>query len=296
MSWVSASIFATLLFSFCVLFDKYIGTSKIKSVYSFAILINVAYLPFVLITAYLLRSTFSLSISVFYSFLAGSAWFVMWIFYWNALKNGEPSRVAALFFTTPIYAAIIGIFFLHESLTVIKWVGLLIIVAGATLASLDGKSQKEERKLAYLFALLAALFSAIGNAFSKHAMVGLPPLMVNCIAYFSTIPFYLFLLKGKGVFAEVKNTLLNKKMVFQFGVRGFLGFGAIMLNMTAMGLGIVSLVTAIGGSQPILILILSLIASALFPHVIHEELGRKATLPKLAALILTVAGVVMISV
>jgi len=68
------------------------------------------------------------------------------------------------------------------------------------------------------------------------------------------------------------------------------------LNMTAMGLGIVSLVTAIGGSQPILILILSLIASALFPHVIHEELGRKAILPKLAALILTVAGVVMISV
>lgn len=296
MSWLSASILATLIFSLCVLFDKYVGTNKIKSVYSLAILINIAYLPFMLITAYLLKNTFVLSLSVLYSFFAGSFWFMMWIFYWTALKNGEPSRVAALFFTTPIYAAIIGMFFLHESLTVIKWIGLLTIVGGAVLASLDGGTQKKEKKIAYLWALIAAVFSAIGNAFSKYAMAELPPLMVNCIAYFSTIPFYLFLLRGKGVFTEVTSVLRNTKLFLQFGVRGLLGFGAIMLNMTAMGLGIVSLVTAIGGSQPILILVLSLIASVLFPHIIHEELGRKALLPKLTALILTVAGVVLISV
>jgi len=58
----------------------------------------------------------------------------------------------------------------------------------------------------------------------------------------------------------------------------------------------VSLVSAIGGAQPMVILVLSLIASALFPKLIHEELGKKALLPKLAALILTVVGVVMISV
>jgi hypothetical protein len=69
-----------------------------------------------------------------------------------------------------------------------------------------------------------------------------------------------------------------------------------MFNMLAMGAGPISLVSAIGGSQPIMILLISLAASVFFPKVIHEELDRKTLLPKLAALVLTVGGVIMISV
>jgi len=296
MSWITAAILATILFTLCVIFDKFFGSKKIKSVYSFAILLNIIYFPFTFITAYIMRDTFKLSLGVLYSFLAGASWFTMWIFYWKALQKGEPSRVAAVFFTSPIFSALLGLIFLNEGLSLFKWAGIVTIVLGAVLSSLGGESHKRDTKVAYLFALIAAVFAAIGNALSKFAMADLPPLMVNCVAYFTTIPFYIFLLKDRLVSTEVKNSLKNVRMLGQFIFRGILGYGAIMLNMTAMGLGTVSLVVAIGGSQPILILLISLLLSVLFPHMIHEELGKKTLLPKLAALVLTVAGVVMISV
>lgn len=296
MSWITAAILATVLFTLCVIFDKFFGSKKIKSVYSFAVLLNIIYFPFTFITAYIMRDTFKMSLGVLYSFLAGAAWFTMWIFYWKALQKGEPSRVAAVFFTTPIFSALLGLLFLNEGLSLFKWTGIVTIVLGAVLSSLGGESHKRDTKIAYLFALIAAVCAAVGNALSKYAMVDLPPLSVNSIAYFTTIPFYLFLLRNTAVRHEVVSTLKQFRMIAQFGLRGLLGYGAIMLNMTAMGLGTVSLVVAIGGSQPILILLISLLLSLLFPHVIHEELGKKTLLPKLAALVLTVAGVVMISI
>jgi len=296
MSWITAAIGATILFSVCVIFDKFFGSKKIKSVYSFAVLLNIIYLPFVIITVFILRDTFAWNRSVFYSFLAGSFWFIMWIFYWKALQIGEASRVAAVFFTAPIYAAFIGLFFLGEQLSLLKWVGIFVIVMGAIMSSLGGEIHKKEVKIAYLFAVLAAVCAAIGNAISKYAMAELPPLMVNSLAYISTIPFYLILLRDRAVRQEVFTTLLNVRRVVQFGIRGLIGYAAIMMNMTAMGLGVISLVTAIGGSQPILILLLSLILSVLFPHVIHEELGRKTIPFKLLSLSLTVLGVIFVSI
>jgi hypothetical protein len=44
-----------------------------------------------------------------------------------------------------------------------------------------------------------------------------------------------------------------------------------------------------------MILLISLFASFFFPKVIHEELDKKVLLPKIAALILTVIGVVLVS-
>ncbi len=295
MSWITAAIASTILFSFCVLFDKFVGTSKIKSVYSFAFVMNVMYLPFTCIATYFLRNTFMWGWALLFSCLAGVSWFIMWLFYWTALQKGEASRVAAVFFTTPIWSAFIGLFFLNERLVAFKWVGIMVIVCGAVLSSLGGSSHKKDTDIAYVYALLAAIFGAIGNAISKYAMGSLSPFTVNCVAFYATLPLYLVLLRDTSVFHEVQSTLSNVKLSAQFLVRGLLGYSAIMLNMMAMGMGVVSLVSAIGGAQPMVILVLSLIASTLFPKLIHEELGKKTLLPKLTALILTVVGVVMIS-
>ena len=295
MSWITAIFLATIVFSFCVILDKFITANHIKSVYSFAVILNIIYAPFIFITTYFQRNTFILGPGILYSAVAGVFWFFMWIFYWKALQKGEASRVSAVFFTLPIYSAIIGITFLHESLSLLKWVGIVVIVVGAILSSLGGASNKKDMMSAYLFALLAAVLAAIGNAVSKYAMSDLPPLTVNCIAFYSTIPLYLFLLKEKKVVEEVRATFRNTRLLFKFGTRGLVGYVGIMLNMTAIGLGPISLVSAIAGTQPIVVLIVSLGASIFFPKIIHEELGKKTLLPKFAALVLTVVGIAMVN-
>lgn len=295
MSWTAAILLATFFFSLCVLADKFIHTNKIKSVYSYAILINAIYLIFIVITTYVQRGTFTLGSGAIYSGIAGCLWFFMWIFFWKALKVGEASRVSAIFFTQPIYASLFGMLFLQESLGLLKWIGIIVIVGGAIMSSLGGESHKKEVKTAYLFAFLAALFSATGNIISKYAMASLPPLTVNCIAFYSTIPLYIFLLKDKNVIPEIRATIKDIKLLMQFSVRGLLGYTGILLNMTAMGSGPISLVSAIGGSQPIMVLLISLILGAVFPKIIHEELGKKVLITKMIALVLTVTGVVLVS-
>ncbi len=295
MSWILYAFLANVLFAFTVIFDKFVNAKKIKSVYSFGIVLNAVYFVFILITTYFQRNTFVLGPSALYSVVAGILWFFMWIFFWKALQQGEASRVSAIFFTQPIYSALIGISFLHESLNFLKWVGIVVIVIGAILSSLGGESHKKEVRTAYLFALLAAVFSSVGNSVSKYAMNGLPPLTVNCIAFYATIPLYLFILKDKKILQEVVAALTDKRLMMQFSIRGLLGYVGIMLNMTAFGLGPLSLITAILGTQPMVILVISLLAALVFPKIIHEELGKKTLVPKLAALLLTVAGVVMIS-
>lgn len=295
MSWILLALLANLFFGFSVLLDKFLNTKKIKNVYSFAVILNVVYLIFILITTYFQWGTFVMGKSALLSALAGFFWFFMWIFFWKAMQHGEATRVSAIFFSQPIYSSLIGIFFFNESLTLLKWAGIAVIVIGAVLSSLGGESHKKEVRTAYLFALLSALFSSVGNSISKFAMMDMPSLTVNCIAFYSSIPLYVFLLKSATVRKEILGAFANTKLIIQFGIRGIFGYLGIITFMTSLSSGPISLVTALSGTQPIFVLILSLIASMLFPKLIHEEFGRSVIGTKLLALFLTVIGILLVS-
>lgn len=295
MSWILLALLANLFFGFSVLLDKFLNTKKIKNVYSFAVILNVVYLIFILITTYFQWGTFVMGKSALLSALAGFFWFFMWIFFWKAMQHGEATRVSAIFFSQPIYSSLIGIFFFNESLTLLKWAGIAVIVIGAVLSSLGGESHKKEVRTAYLFALLSALFSSVGNSISKFAMMDMPSLTVNCIAFYSSIPLYVFLLKNVTVRKEILGAFANTKLIIQFGIRGIFGYLGIITFMTSLSSGPISLVTALSGTQPIFVLILSLIASMLFPKLIHEEFGRSVIGTKLLALFLTVIGILLVS-
>jgi len=186
-------------------------------------------------------------------------------------------------------------FFFHESLNLLKWIGILTIVVGAVMSSMGGDSHKKEVRSAYFFALLSAIFSSIGNSISKFAMQDLPALTVNCIAFYSSIPLYLYLLKNSEVRKEIVSIFKDTKILLQFSIRGLFGYMGIITFMSALSSGPISLVTAVSGTQPIFVLIFSLILSFMYPKIIHEEFGGKALPTKLLALFLTVLGILLIS-
>lgn len=295
MSWILLALLANLFFGFSVLFDKFLNTKKIKNVYSFAIILNLVYFFFILITTYFQWGTFIMGKSALLSMLAGFFWFFMWIFFWKAMQHGEATRVSAIFFSQPIYSSLIGIFFFNESLTLLKWTGIAVIVIGAIFSSYGGESHKKEVRTAYLFALLSAIFSSVGNSISKFAMIDMPSLTVNCIAFYSSIPLYFFLLKNASVRKEVASAFGNVKLLIQFSIRGIFGYLGIITFMSSLSSGPISLVTALSGTQPIFVLILSLLASVFYPKLIHEEFGKSVLGIKLLALLLTVIGILLVS-
>ena len=295
MSWIILTLLANTFFSLTNIFDKFFNSKKIKSVYTFAFLLNLIYFFFIIAVSLFMWKTFVINWSVLYSAIAGVLWFLMWIFFWKAMQTGEVSRVTAIFFAQPIFSAIIAVLFFGEKLNSFKWLAILMIVVGAFLSSWEGKNKKFTFNKAYLFAIAAALLSASGNAISKFAMNGLPSLTVNSVAFFSTIPLYLLLLKNKKVFVEVKKNLKDRAVMTQFFVRGLIGYLGIFSWMLALGAGPLALTSALSGTQPIFVLILSIVCSILLPKYIHEEISKKSLIEKSLAIFLIVAGAMIIS-
>lgn len=295
MSWIAFVFIANIFFSLTNIFDKFFNAKKIKHVYSFAILLNLISLIFILITTYFLRNTFSFGWPVFYAGLAGLFWFFMWIIFWKAMQTGEASRVSAIFFSQPIFSAVIGVFFLHESLNFLKWTGIALIVIGAFLSSWDKTTKKSGVNKAYYFALLASIISAIGNSLSKYAMNWLPSLTVNSIAFYLTIPLYFFLLLNKNVYKEVKENLADARTMSMFFIRALIGYGGICFFMLAVGKGPISLVSALSGTQPLFVLFFSVITSLFLPKIIKEETHKQAILSKIISILLVVVGAALIS-
>ncbi len=295
MSWIFYTFLAVNFFSITNVFDKFFVSKKYKNIYSFAVVINIAYLIFFSITAIFIRHTFILNWGLFWTFIASMAYYLMWIFWWKALTTDEVSRLIAIFFTSPIFNALLATIFLKESLSGLKWLAIFFIVFGAILSTWKGKQAKKSFNKAYVFALLAAFFASIGNILSKQAMVYWQPLTVQVIGYLVALPLYLLLLINKQVLSEVKKTFVSLRSFLVILLRGLMGFLAVCSFILAVGAGPVSLVVALNGTQPLLILVYSTLISMFFPKFIKEEISKQSLFTKVAAIILIVSGAVIIS-
>ena len=55
------------------------------------------------------------------------------IFFYNALKLGEASKVVPIAACFPLVSFVLAIIFLHEAITVVKVIGMLFVIAGIYL-------------------------------------------------------------------------------------------------------------------------------------------------------------------
>ena len=212
MSWIIFTFFSVGFFSLNNIFDKYFISKRYKNIYSFAVIINIVYLFFFTIVGYFIRQTFILNQGLFWTIFASLSYFCMWIFWWKALTTGEVSRVIAIFFSNPIFNALLAVIFLKETLTVSKWLAIFLIVSGAILSTWEGKKTKTGFNKAYFFALLAAIFASIGNVISKQAMIYWTPMTVQVVGYLFTLPLFLLFLLNKEVLLETKKTFSNFRL------------------------------------------------------------------------------------
>lgn len=295
MSWILYTILTVIFFSISNVFDKIFISKKYKNIYSFAVVINIIYLIFFSIVGYFIKDTFIFNQGLYWTVAAALCYFGMWICWWKGLTTGEVSRVIAIFFTSPIFNALLAIIFLKETLSPLKWLAIFSIVAGAVLSTYEEKKSKLGFNKAYIFALFAAIFASVGNVLSKQAMVYWTPMTVQVVGYLATLPLFLLFLINKQVAQETKQTFTKLKSFMLVFVRGFIGFLAIAAFQLAVGAGPVSLVVALNGTQPMMIFIISTLISFFAPKIIKEELTKRALFTKSAAIVLIVTGAIIIS-
>lgn len=69
-------------------------------------------------------------------FLAGAAGAASWLFYFNALRLAEVSRVAPIDKLSTGIAVVLAVMFLGERPSLLNWVGVAVILIGAYLVAL----------------------------------------------------------------------------------------------------------------------------------------------------------------
>jgi drug/metabolite transporter (DMT)-like permease len=217
-------------------------------------------------------------------------------FYLRALQQEEASVIAPLFQTSTLFTYALAYFVLHETLTPPRIAGGLLVMASAAVASYaPGGARRFKLSIVAPILACTATMAVSAVAFKYFAVKDA----------FWAVTFWSF--AGQAVFGAVLLCIPHVR-------RQFLGMfqkhpGAVMainaanelINLGgglaaryASILGPVSLVQAIGGTTSFFVFVFGVAISTLFPKFGREDLSRRSLVQKGIAVVLIVAGVILI--
>jgi len=236
----------------------------------------------------------------FTTFYPVSAWVALcYLTYYYALNIGELGAVSSLLNTFPLYTVLFAVFVMGEKLITRQWIAVALIIIGGVVISGNYINESEgaavednsavrgggnnkagfKRFILSFIVISAAVCIGIADAVTLPVVINKGP-STHLIYFWSTqIILGLFL---KACF-ERKNFDF-RKLLSKYSIIGtfLLNSGAVCFVLS-MGLGQISIIEPLTSTYTLLV---ALIAWKFF--------GEKFTMVKTAAIITTVAGIIMI--
>ncbi len=295
MNWLFLAIGACFLWASVNVGEKYLVSGRIKNPFVYLCLagcLNIFLLPIFFLTKIDIPNWPTLGLlfltAIFY--LGGS------VFYVSALKKEEVSRINILWQLIPIFNFTFVYILFRETLTHNQTWAFIILVVGGILASIHWKTNQWRWSKALLIMFWACLlYSGYAVTFDYVSRIFDPLsgwLWVN-IFIMLLAPVFLMSVKNRKDFEGLRSELKKHDWATIVGIN-FLDLGAILLNMLALSLGPVALVSSLTGVQVIFVFIMTIFLSLKAPKILKEELNKENLWLKIVALILVVTGTVMI--
>ncbi len=227
----------------------------------------------------------------------GMFWGVALILLFWTLRSEQIGRVVPVSQTSPVFAAILGVIFLGEHLEWWGWAAILLVVSGAAIASAEPRELLRGgfRKV-YLWVVLAAALIGIAQVLLKISSdeIGVwHNMSLRGIGLFTTLAVPVLrpsVVKDLGIFITQKKTAIPVLIIE--GLGPILGNGFLLL---AIANGPVSLVSALLGTRPIFILIITLLFAPIAKRALNEQFTRSDIITKSISTAAVVSGVVIIS-
>ena len=239
-----------------------------------------------------------------YAALAGFGGGAFWgagltLMFWG-LTREQVSRVAPVWHTSPIFVAIMAVFFLGESLGWAQWLAIALVVFGAIAISMRSSD------LGIGFGIRPTFLVILLGAF----LIGMGQLLLKEGSADQSI-WSLMAFRGLGLFTAMFVPFARPRSFVALAryMRSPLRAGAITLNdavapfvgnlllLWAIAVGPISLVSGVVASRPVFVLAITigigLLAKRLLPD---EEMTRSDVALKAMATAAVVAGVVIIAV
>lgn len=294
VSWLLLSLIAAALYSAVNISDKYILSGlNLKPVIPLLVLALTGL--FVSLVTFIWHGFGSLSFfHVMLAFIGGIFFILMTLFYFEAVKHEEISKIVPLFYLSPLFILLLARLYLGELLTIPQYLGTFLLVAGAIFLSTQ-KLQKITFTKAFWLMILAALCVALNQVITKYLLSFTD--FWTIFAYMRVGAFFVLLPQLIAYFPDLIK-LYKKKRAHPFmlmGMNEVINLGGVLTANAAASVGSITLVNALASIQPFLVLLLAIVASLFYPKILKEEIGKGTLATKFIAIAVMFVGVVLIS-
>ena len=289
--WVILSILAAFLWAITALINKFVLSHEmhdpilatIVDGFNVFVLFIVASFIFgkgILIPFYL----------ILISLLAGFSYISAAYFYYSAVKKGEISRVTSFLSISPIFVLIFAFLFLNERLTMLNYLGIMLVVSGSFLISIKKDHSKYIFSAAFFVAIIAALFIAFIDLFFKFASLQVEVLPIIFWIGFGSGLMSLFLFAKHHPSISKK----SKQGIIHLLLGRFVASISLLIFFVAISLTSVSLVTALVKIEVLFVFIAATTLSYFHPRFIKEKITPVIITQKFVAIISIIIGVFLI--
>lgn len=298
LNWIFFAILARFVWAGTNILDKIIVTHHIPNPFSYVIFTGL----FGFITGLIIFIISGLApispSSIFLASLGGILYIYCIVPYLQAMKHDEASRITALFATTPLFVLLLNFFFTGESLALFDFIALILLVIGGFSISVRRIDNTFRINQSFWWVIISMIIFALSSVLLSFAYQENDYLTVFTIARFagglSIIPFF-FISSIRNSFTKVI-TQSSKKVIAIIGFNELLTVSGVASIEYAFKTGNVSLVSALGSTQALFVLVLAIFFSVKFPWLLKEEVSRNTILLKLFAITLIAISIYLITI
>lgn len=299
MYWLSIVIIAYFLNALAAVIDKYLISKRLPQpvVYAFFIsilgILSVFLIPF----GFKIPSPFIILLS----FIAGGSFTFALFYLFTALKFNDTTKITPFIGgLQPIFILFLSYIFIGERLSAYQFIAFIFLVLGTILITSDIKNKNIFKEKGIISALISSVLFALSYFLSKVVYDNHPFLSAFIWMRFFSFSAALFFLIPKSSRNNIINTLKPREgrregtsFIFIFGqICGALSF--FFVNY-AIKINSVSLTNALQGLQYVFLLIMVIILSKKFPHVLEEKMTSKTLIQKISAILLISLGLLFLS-
>jgi len=289
MLWVVLVIISAFIYSIVNIIDKAVISNEVKD----PIIATFVYAAatFVMFGAIGFFVDVSLSFNSFMLiFLTGIIVSIGVFLYYYLLKKGEVSTLIPFFSIFPVFVVIMAYLFLGEELSLIKYVGMGILVFGAFMISLNDHKLKFGFNRFFILSIVTVFIAALVIVLIKYLTFELSVLkmlfwlgMGNGVIAFLLIIFHHPHLRKKG-----------RKGVKHLAVSNILTVVGDLFALFAISLGSVSLVSALGRVKLLFVFFEASFLSVFYPKMLKEKITKSIFAKKLFAIIIIIVGAALV--
>jgi drug/metabolite transporter (DMT)-like permease len=297
LSWVLPAIASPFIYALVSIGDKWILSTLKLRIESFNLFVGGTQL----IIAFAILMILGIPDAPFESIAAalggGMIWGLALILLFWTLRTEQIGRVVPVSQTSPVFAAILGVVFLGEHLEWWGWLAVALVVAGAAIVSADPQQILSGGfKKIYLWVVLAAALIGVAQVLLKVSSDDLGVwhnMSIRGTGLFLTLALPVLrpsVAKDLVVFITKRKTAIP--VLITEGIGPIFGNGFLLL---ALANGPVSLVSALLGTRPIFILLITLAFAPIAKRALNEQFTRADVVTKVVSTVAVVTGVVIIS-